>query len=107
MKCYRILRLQDTKSAYIYCQQMQDLPNTHPQVNRSFLNGLHVVRCSDRFWAGSSTDLIIEQVLMRSVKTTGGLTRGRGMSETQRLVWLIITETRPLKNVAHEKWSTH
>ena len=77
------------KSAYIYCQQMQDLPNTHPQVNRSFLNGLHVVRRSDRFWAGLSTDLIIEQVLMRSVKTTGGLTRGRGMSETQRLVWLM------------------
>ena len=78
-----------TKSAYIYCQQMQDLPNTHPQVNRSFLNGLHVVRRSDRFWAGLSTDLIIEQGLMRSVKTTGGLTRGRGMSETQRLVWLM------------------
>ena len=58
-------------------------------MNRSFLNGLHVVRRSDRFWAGLSTDLIIEQVLMRSVKTTGGLTRGRGMSETQRLVWLM------------------
>ena len=26
---------------------------------------------------------------MRSMKTTGGLTRGRGMSETQRLVWLM------------------
>ena len=38
-----------TKSAYIYCQQMQDLPNKHPQVNRSFLNGLHVVRHIDRF----------------------------------------------------------
>ncbi|XP_073237351.1 uncharacterized protein [Porites lutea] len=68
---------------------MQDLPNTHPQVNRSFLNGLHVVRRSDRFWAGLSTDLIIEQVLMHSVKTTDGLTRGPGMSETQRLVWLM------------------
>lgn len=75
-----------SSTAYIYCQQMQDLPNTHPQVNRSFLNGLHVVRRSDRFWAGLSTDLIIEQVLMCNVKTTGGLTRGRGMSETQRLV---------------------
>ena len=78
-----------TKYAYINCQQMQDLPNTHPQVNRSFLNGLHVVRRSNRFWAGLSTDLIIEQVLIRSVKTTGGLTRERGMSETQRLVWLM------------------
>ena len=78
-----------TKSTYIYCQQMQDLPNTHAQGIRSFLNGLNVVRRSDRFWAGLSTDLIIEQVLMRSVKTTGELTRGRGMSETQRLVWLM------------------
>ena len=26
---------------------------------------------------------------MRSVKTSGGLTRGRGMSETQRLVWVM------------------
>ena len=28
---------------------------------------------------------------MRSVKTTGGLTRGRGFSKTQRLVWLLPT----------------
>ena len=26
---------------------------------------------------------------MRSMKTRGGLTRGRGMTETQRLVWLM------------------
>ena len=35
------------------------------------------------------SDLVIEQDLMRSMKTCGGLTRGRGMTETQRLVWLI------------------
>ena len=35
---------------------------------------------SDRYWAGFSTDLVIEQVLMRSIKTTGGLTRGRGIN---------------------------
>lgn len=55
----------------------------------SFQDGLHVVRRSDRYWAGLSTDLAIEQVLMRSVKTCGGLTRGRGMSESQRLIWLL------------------
>ena len=26
---------------------------------------------------------------MQSMKTSGGLTRGRGMTETQRLVWLV------------------
>ena len=58
-------------------------------VSRHFDQGLHVVRRSDRFWVGFSPDLVIEQVLMRSMKTSGGLTRGRGMTETQRLVWLM------------------
>ena len=35
------------------------------------------------------SDLVIEQDLVRSMKTSGGLTRGRGMTETQRLVWLM------------------
>ena len=44
---------------------------------------------SDRFGAGLSSDLVIEQTLMRSVKTTGGPTKGRGIIEIQRLVWLL------------------
>lgn len=78
-----------TKSLHIYLQLMGELPNEHPEVYNKFVHGLHVVRQSDRFWAGLSTDLIIEQVLMRSLKTSGGLTRGRGMTETQRLVWVM------------------
>ena len=53
------------------------------------MNGLHVIRRSDRFWAGLSPDLVIEQVLMRSLKTSRGLTRGRGMSERQQAIWLL------------------
>ena len=34
-------------------------------------------------------DLVIEQVLMRSLKTSGGLTRDRGMIQQQRLIWLL------------------
>ena len=34
------------------------------------------------------SNLVIEQVLMRSIKTVGGLTRGRGMTEIQRRIWL-------------------
>ena len=77
------------KSARLYLQDMMQLENTHPEVFKSFLEGHHVVRRSDRFWAGLSTDLVIEQVLMRSLKTSGGLTRGRGMGEEQRLTWLL------------------
>ena len=77
------------KSAYLYLQHMAELEHVHPEVHSKFLVGHHVIRRSDRYWAGLSSDLIIEQVLMRSIKTTGGLTRGRGMTETQRLVWVL------------------
>ena len=64
-------------SAYIYYQMMTKLEDTNPKIHDLFMKGHHVSRRSDRFWAGLSSDLVIEQVLMRSVKTTGGLTRGR------------------------------
>ena len=68
---------------------MFNLKTEHPNVQQRFDEGFHVVRRSDRLWAGLSSDLIIEQVLMRSLKTSGGLTRGRGLTERQRLLWLL------------------
>ena len=76
------------KFIHLYLQTMITLPKTHPGVYESFLSGLHGVRRMDRFWAGLPTDLIIE-VLMRSLKTSGGLTRGSGMTEQQRMTWLL------------------
>ena len=49
------------KSAHMYLQTMLKLPETHPDMHSSFLNGLHVIRRSERYWAGLSTDLIIEK----------------------------------------------
>ena len=51
------------KSASIYLNSMANLPNDHPVVHQHFVEGLHVARRSDHAWAGSSTDLMIEQVL--------------------------------------------
>ncbi|CAG2207340.1 unnamed protein product [Mytilus edulis] len=78
-----------TKTAYVYLMTMQSLDEDHPDVYASFINGNHVIRRSNRYWAGISSDLFIEQVLMRSVKTAGELTRGRGMTESQRSLWLM------------------
>ena len=78
-----------TKCIHVYLQQMHKLHKTHSSVSRHFDQGFYVVRRSDRFWVGLSPDLVIEQVLMRSMKTSGSLTRGRGMTEPQRLVWLM------------------
>ena len=77
------------KSARYYLQQMCDLETTHPEVFYAFdTSGYHAVRQSKRFWSGLWSDLIIEQVMMRALKTSGGLTRGRGMSESTRNQWV-------------------
>ena len=69
------------------------------------MEGHHVVRRSDRFWAGLSPDLIIEQVLMRSIKTHDGLTRGKGMTENQRLVWVLSMAVCASINETMQKFS--
>jgi len=46
------------------------------------------VRRSNKFWNGLWSDLIIEQVLMRAIKSRGGMTRGIGMTESVRIQWV-------------------
>ena len=77
------------KSARLYLQLMRDLPTGHPWLYDCFIEqGFHTVRRSSRYWAGLWTDLIIELVLMRSIRSRGGLTRGRGVTESVRLQWI-------------------
>ena len=77
------------KSSRLYLQLMYQLPTDHPWLYYCFIEqGFHAVRRSNRYWAGLWTDLIIEQVMMRSIKSHGGFTRGRGMTESVRLQWI-------------------
>ena len=77
------------KSSRLYLQLMHDLPTDYPWLFEAFeKHGFHTVRRSERYWSGLWTDLTIEQVLMRSIKTRGGLTRGRGMTDTVRHQWV-------------------
>ena len=93
------------KSAYVYLQTMTMLPETHPDFHQKFEEGYHLVRRSDRYWGGLFTDLIIEQVLMRSVKTHGGRTRGKGMTETQRLLRVMSMPACANMNDAMQKFT--
>ena len=77
------------KSAYVYLSMMFKPEIDHPEVYRHFKAGHHVLRRTGRIWGGLSTDLTIEQILMRSVKSSGGLTRGRGIGEAQREQWIL------------------
>ena len=77
------------KSARTYLQMMVDLEHDYPWLYHQFsVKGFHCVRRTDKFWAGLWTDLVIEQTLMRSIKIIGGLTRGRGMDEPVRNLWV-------------------
>ena len=60
------------KSARIYLQTILSLEQDYPDVHRNFTQDFHVARKSSRPWAGLSTDLMIAQVLMRNMKTSGG-----------------------------------
>ena len=39
-------------------------------------------------WAGVWSDMTIEQTLMRSIKSSGGLTRGRGITDSVLAKWI-------------------
>ena len=76
------------KSACLYLQQMMELETDYPWVHKNFTeNGYHTIRRSNKFWAGLWSDLIIEQVMIRSLKSRGGITRGRGVTESVRVLW--------------------
>ena len=77
------------KSCRMYLQTMLELPSKHPWLHEQFaVKKLFTVRRSQRYWAGLWTDLTIEQVLMRSLKNRGDMTRGRGMTEGTRILWI-------------------
>jgi len=59
-----------------------------------------------------TTVLVIEQVPMRRLRTNGGLTRGRGMTEKQqkqRLIWLLSMPACVETNWVMQKvdWNAH
>ena len=67
-----------TKSARLYLQQKQQLPNDCPWLYQRFIeHGFHAVQRSSRCWAGLWMGLAIEKLLKGSIKSCGRLKRGR------------------------------
>jgi len=88
------------KSSYLYLQNMSQLESKHPDVFKKFQLGYHVVRRTDKSWAGLGSDLVIEQTLMRSLKSSGGLTHGSGMTKEQRFLWTMSSPVCSEYNLA-------
>ena len=79
------------KSTYLYLQTMHELEHSNPKVYEMFLNGFHVVHRTEFNWSGLPPDLVIEQELMHFLKSTGGMTHGRGMDELHRAKFILST----------------
>ena len=93
------------RSSHLYLSRMSKLKNTHPSVYEQFLAGHYVSRRSDSFWSGVGSDLLIEQTLMRSVDSTGGLTRGSGMTEEMRDTWVLAAPALSEYNMAMQDFT--
>ena len=75
------------KCSRLCVQEMFALSNEKPWLYQQFIDGKHEVRRSSRYWSGLWSDLVIEP-LMRSLKSSGGLTRGRGFEDNTRHLWV-------------------
>lgn len=83
------------KSAHLYLQDMLELRNDMgDEAFENFVqDSLFTIRRSEKFWSGVWSDMTIEQVLMRSIHTQGGLTHGRNPTEsvcTKFLLTMIV-----------------
>lgn len=72
------------KSAQLYLQDMLKLETMMSDIEyqRFVTDGFFTVRRTSKFWSGIWSDMTIEQVLMRSMHSQGGLTHGRGFSDS-------------------------
>lgn len=53
--------------------------------------GYFTIRRTNKFWSGVWTDMVIEQSLMRLMKSRGGITHGRGVTESVQTQWTLST----------------
>ena len=79
------------KSGHLYLQEMYDVENRMDIFEyEKFTNeGYFTVRRTEKYRSGIWSDMTIEQTLMRPRKTSGGLTQGRGMSESVLCKWIL------------------
>ena len=78
------------KSAHLYLQQMSVLEKRMPASEYEYFTkkGGFTIRRTHKMWAGIWSDMTIEQVLMRQLKVSGGLTHGRGMTDNATTQWV-------------------
>lgn len=70
------------KAAAFYAQEMETLEQSMDANEYQMFRRNFSIRRGNEFWKGQWPDQVIEQDLQRPLKTQGGLTRGRGITES-------------------------
>ena len=78
------------KSARLYLQQMNSIADVMPYEEYTLFSakGYFTIRRSNDFWSGNFSDQTIEQFLMRMLKAGGGMTHGRGITDSTLTKWV-------------------
>ena len=78
------------KSARLYFQQMNSIAQVMPSEEYTLFSekGYFTIHRTNKFWSGNFSDQTIEQFLMRMLKTSGGMTHGRGISDSTLTKWV-------------------
>lgn len=77
-------------SAFLYLQDMLEIEKTLPaeEFKKFIGEGYFTIRRTKKFLSGIFSDMTIEQTYMRNVKSTSGLTHGRGVTLAVLAKWL-------------------
>lgn len=77
------------KASHIYLQDMYKLESKMgtEEFKKFTSEGYFTIKRTDKFWSGVWSDMTIEQTLMRLMKSSGGLTHGRGISDSVIMKW--------------------
>ena len=98
------------KSARLYLQQMEELEKAMPvdEFKSYTEKGYFTIRRLDSFWGGNFSDQTIEQFLMRTLKTSGGMTQGRGISDSTLTKWVhALPRCAPICNALEQFTGVH
>ena len=78
------------KSARLYLQQMESLEKSMPADEYQLFTdkGYFTIRRLDSFWGGNFSDQTMEHFLMRTLKTSGEMTHGRGITDSTLTKWV-------------------
>ena len=78
------------KTARLYLQQMNSIEQVMASEEYKLFTakGYFTIRRGSEFWSVNFADQTIEQFLMRMLKTSGGMTHGRGITDSTLTKWV-------------------